>query len=204
MAFYITIILVGAGLYGACLGIWRAPRMAVYTGIKFPLIILLTTLGNALLNGMLAPLFGLNLRFRESLVAILMSFAIAAAILGSLSPLLYFVVWNMPEMVPGSPVTGSAYAAFQLSQVAAIAGAGIAANVRLMQFLRRISGDVVVARKVLFAWLAGNLFLGSQLTWILRPLFGAPFLPVEFLRPNALEGNFYETVFRALIHLFAA
>ena len=196
--FLLSVILVGGGLYGACLGIWRAPRMAFYTGIKFPLIILLTTLGNALLNGMLAPLLGLNLRLRESLLAILMSFAIATAILGSFCPILLFIVWNMPGMEPGEPVTSTAFAAFQLSQVAVITFAGVAAHVRLMQFLRGVSGSAVVAWKVLIAWLAGNLFLGSQLTWILRPLFGAPHLPIEFLRPNALEGNFYETVFRAL------
>ena len=55
---------------------------------------------------------------------------------------------------------------------------------------------------VLFAWLAGNLLLGSQLSWILRPFIGSPGLPVEFVRPTALKGNFYETVFRSVINLF--
>jgi len=38
--------------------------------LKFPLIILLTTAGNALLNAMLAPLLGLNIPFRQSCSAI--------------------------------------------------------------------------------------------------------------------------------------
>jgi hypothetical protein len=58
-----------------------------------------------------------------------------------------------------------------------------------------------VARRVLFAWLAGNLFLGSQLSWILRPFIGSPTLPVEFLRDAAFNGNFYETVFRSALRL---
>ena len=70
MFFYIAVIFVGAGSYGAAIGYWRDPLQAGYTAIKFPLVILLTTLGNALLNGMLAPLLGLNIGFRQSLLVI--------------------------------------------------------------------------------------------------------------------------------------
>jgi hypothetical protein len=54
----------------------------------------------------------------------------------------------------------------------------------------------------MLAWLAANLFLGAQISWLLRPFVGAPELPVEFLRSNAFQGNFYETVFLALKNLF--
>src|SRR5512146_1534492 len=87
LALHLAVIVIGAGLYGAAMGWWRDPQQALYVAIKFPLIILLTTLGNALLNAMLAPLLGLNLPFRQSFSAILMSFTIAAAILGAFSPL---------------------------------------------------------------------------------------------------------------------
>ena len=201
---YVATILIGAGLYGAAMGCWRAPTQALYTAIKFPLILLLTTLGNALLNAMLAPLLGLNLSFRQSLLAILMSFTIAAAILGSFSPFMFFLVWNTPPMTNGASLSSTAYSLVQLSQVAVIAFAGVAANVRLLQLLRRLSGSPAVARKLLCGWLAGNLLLGTQLTWILRPFIGSPHLPVEFLRPNAFQGNFGETVFRSLQHLLSS
>src|SRR5881396_1821163 len=61
---YLAVIVVGSGLFGAATGSWRAPLQALYTAIKFPLIILLTTLGNGLLNAMLAPLLGINLGLR--------------------------------------------------------------------------------------------------------------------------------------------
>ena len=67
---YLIVIFAGAGLFGAAVGSWRAPLQALYTALKLPLILLLTTLGNALLNGMLAPLLGLNISFRQSLLAI--------------------------------------------------------------------------------------------------------------------------------------
>lgn len=94
------------------------------------------------------------------------------------------------------------YSFMQLTNVTAIAFAGITANLRLKRLLEQLGGSVAVGRRVLFAWLAGNLLLGSQLSWILRPFIGSPGLPVEFLRPNAFHGNFYETVFTALKNLF--
>jgi hypothetical protein len=198
----VAVIFLGAGAYGAAMGWWRDPWQALYVAIKFPLIILLTTLGNALLNGMLAPLLGLNLHFRQSLLAILMSFAIAAAILGAFSPVLLFMVWNAPPMVPGKPLNNTTYEIIKLSQVAVIAFAGIAANLRLGQLLQRVGGSKALARRGLVACLAGNLLLGSQLTWILRPFFGSPTLPVAFLRPTAFQGNFFENVIFGLKFLF--
>ncbi len=63
---HLAVIVFGAGLYGAAMGWWRDPQQALYVAIKFPLIILLTVAGNALINGMLAPLPGLNISFRQS------------------------------------------------------------------------------------------------------------------------------------------
>jgi hypothetical protein len=201
---FLAVIGAGAGLYGAAMGCARAAQQALYTAVKFPLIILLTTLGNAALNGTLAPLLGLNFRFRQSLLAILMSFATAAAILGSFSPVMFFVAWNLPPMSSGGESHRAAYDTFKLVQVTVIAFAGVVANVRLLRLLRRQSGSAAVARKVVFAWLAGNLLLGSQLAWILRPFVGAPFLDVQFLRPNAFESNLFENVLRAIRDLLAS
>jgi hypothetical protein len=200
LALPVIVIIVGAGLYGAAMGWWRDPQQAFYVAIKFPLIILLTTVGNALLNAMLAPLLGLNIPFRQSFSAILMSFVIAAAILGTFSPLLAFLVWNAPPMSPEA-VSGATYSFIKLTNVAAIAFAGAVGNARLFQLLTRLGGRRAVAFRVLFAWLAGNLFLGSQLSWILRPFIGSPSLPVEFFRTTGLRGNFYENVFHSFLQI---
>ena len=183
------------------MGWWRAPQQGLFVAIKFPLIILLTTLGNALINGMFAPLLGLNIPFRQSFSAIVMSHAITAAILGAFSPLIAFMVWNAPPM-SYSISSVAAYNLIKLAHVAIIMFAGIAGNVRLFQMLAHLGGSSAVARRVLFAWLAGNLFLGSQLSWILRPFIGAPALPVQFIRDGALHGNFYENVFGAFTQFF--
>src|SRR5690242_17111842 len=93
LAMHVGVILLGAGLYGAAMGYWRDPQQAFYVAIKFPLIILLTVVGNALLNGMLAPLLGLNIPLRQSFSAILASFVVTSAILGAFSPVIAFMVW---------------------------------------------------------------------------------------------------------------
>src|SRR5437868_3879058 len=75
----VAAILLGGGCYGAVMGCWSSPLQGLYVAIKLPLLILLTTIGNALLNGMLAPLLGLNLSLRQSLTLVLKSFALASA-----------------------------------------------------------------------------------------------------------------------------
>lgn len=198
---HLVVILVGAGCFGAAMGWWRSPENAFYVAIKFPLVLLLTAVGNALLNGMLAPLLGLNITLRQSSLAVLTSFAIAAAILGAFSPLVAFVVWNAPAMTPDVKATVP-YVFVKLVDVIVIAFAGVAGNVRLFQLLTKLGqGNRRIAQRVLFAWLAVNLFLGSQLTWIARPFIGNPQLPVAFFRADAFSGNFYEDTFRSILHL---
>lgn len=198
---HVAVITMGAGLYGAAMGWWRDPLQALFVGIKLPLILLLTALGNALLNAMLAPLLGLNVTFRQSLAAVLMSFAIVAAILGAFSPLLAFAVWNAPPMmsdVKSTPV----YGFIKLSHVVVIAFAGIVGNARLFQLLVQLGRSHTVARRVLVAWLAANLFFGSQLTWICRPLIGSPHLSVQFFREGAFKSNFFEDVSHTVTRFF--
>ena len=202
LAVCLAVIVGGAGLYGAAMGYWRAPQQAFYVAIKFPLIILLTTFGNALLNAMLAPLLGLNISLRQSFLAVLFSFTIASAILGSFGPLAAFLVWNAPPLsASAAELSTGTYSFIQLTHVGVIAFAGVTANLRLAQLLQHLSGNSRIARRVLLAWLAGNLLFGSQLTWIMRPFIGAPGLPVQFVRATAFKGNFYETVFHALLRL---
>jgi len=192
-----VVVVLGAGLYGTVMGAWRDSLQALYTGIKLPLVILLTTLGNALLNAMLAPLLGLNLTFRQTLLVVLMTFTIAAVLLGAFSPIAAFVVWNTPPLTAATRLTSPEYGFMQLTLAGFIACAGVTGNTCLEPLLRQWSGSTAVARNVLLAWLVVNLLLGSQICWVLRPFIWDPVRPVEFLGPEYLRGSFYETVFEA-------
>lgn len=189
----------GAALYGATIGIWRSPLQAIYTAIKLPLLVLLTCLCNALLNGMTAQLLGLKVRFAESALLIATSFAVLAIVLGSLSPITFFLAFNAPPVE--TPEGRVSYNLMLVTHVLLISYAGVVGNHRLLQLLTLL-GNRNTARAVLISWLAANLFLGAQISWILRPMVGSPTLPTEFLRDHPMRGNFYEAVLSAIHYLF--
>ena len=116
----------GAGVYGFTIGLWRAPLQAIYTGLKFPLLVALTGTGNALLNGMLAQVFGSGISFRQTALAILMSFAITGLILGALAPVSLFILYNTPALASGAMLLG--HSVTLITHVLFIAGAGMIAD----------------------------------------------------------------------------
>ena len=196
------VVLIGSGLYGFTVGLWRAPLQAVYTAIKFPLLIFLTCGGNALLNGLLAQVLGSGLSARQTSLAILMSFALTSLVLGALSPVSLFVLYNTSPLASQATLLG--HSVILLTHVFFIACAGLIANHHLYRLLEKVSPSRAIARRVLAGWLGGNFLLGSQLAWVLRPFIGSPGLAIEFLRQDPLRGNFYEAVFRAIRHLLSS
>lgn len=196
----VATVVVGCGIYGAVVGLWRAPEQALFTAIKMPLLIFLTCAGNALLNGLLAQVLGSGLGLRQSSVAILISFTVASILLAALAPVTWFILLNTPPLASTGQRTG--HSLTLLADVLFIAYAGVLANRRLLGLLEAVCVTPTAARRVFWSWLAGNLFLGAQLSWVLRPFIGSPGLPLQFLRDDPLRGNFYEAVYRALVHLF--
>lgn len=191
--------IIGSSVYGSTIGIWRSPLQAAYVAIKFPLLILLATAGNALINGMLAQLYGAKISFRQSYLSVLMSFTTASIILLSLSPVIYFLVYSCPPM--GSEGAEASHRIIILSDVVIIAFAGTISNMNLYRLLHHITGSIAKSKQIIFSWLAVNLLLGGQLSWIMRPFIGTPKVHVEFLRDNALAGNFFESVIESIVEL---
>jgi len=189
----------GLALYGATVGWWRSPVMGAYVAIKMPLLIACTLACNALLNGLFGLILGSGLGIARSIYALLMSFALAAMVLGSLAPITFFLAWNAPP--PDSPAARGAHAAYLLSHTFLIGYAGVVANVHLHRLLQARSASRKTASLTLLAWLGGNAFLGAQFSWILRPFFGSPQLDVAFLRPDPMRGNFYETVWLSMVRV---
>jgi hypothetical protein len=186
----------GLAIYGFTVGFWRDPVMGGYVAVKLPLLIALTLGCNGLLNGLLGLLLGTGLGFRQSLLALLTSFALAALILGSLAPVTFFLAWNAPP--PDAPGAGTAHSAYLVTHTFLIGVAGITANIHLHRLLAVKAPTAAAATATLLAWLGGNGFLGAQFSWILRPFFGSPGLKVEFLRPHPMQGNFYQSVWNAI------
>ncbi|GAA5146639.1 hypothetical protein GCM10023213_40070 [Prosthecobacter algae] len=195
--FLVLAIIVGCAAYGFAIGLWRAPLQGVFVAVKMPALIFLTLLVNGLINGMLGLLLGSGMSFRQTLRACLMSFAIFSLIVGSLSPIAIAVVLDAPR--PGTPGAADWYRAILLTHTTIIAFAGIVANHKLLRLIQTFSGSTATGWHTLFAWLAGNLFVGAQLSYNLRPFFGNPDLPIQFLRPDPFDGSFYESVGRLVL-----
>ena len=194
---YVAAIVAGCGMYGLALGLWRSPLLGVYAGLKMPLLIFFTLLVNGLINGMLAQVLGSGLSFRQTLGACLMCFAIFGLIVGSLSPLVIAMVLDAPP--PEDSGHELFYQCLILTHTVVIAAAGIVSNHKLLRLLQNVAGDARTGRLTFTAWLAGNLFVGAQLSYVLRPFFGNPGLEVEFLRDHPFQGSFYEAVWHMLV-----
>ena len=190
------IIIVGFGSYGLTVGLWRAPEMGAYVAFKMPALIFITLASNGLLNGILGLLLGSGLGFKQSLLAQLMSFAIAAMILGTLAPVTFFMALNAPSA--DSAGATAAHANFLVTHTALIAFAGVMANVHLARMLIATTPNTRIAGMTMAAWIGGNAFMGAQFSWILRPFFGTPTIEVAFLRDHPMQGTFYETVWSSL------
>ena len=196
----LALALLCSSVYGMSVGIWRAPLQGLYVAMKFPLLIVLVTIGNAMINSMLAKVLGAKLTFKESFLAVLMSFAIASVILASFAPLMICLIWNSPAAT--DPDSTISHHAILLFNVFSIAFAGTVSNLHLYKLLIHLTGSQKESKQIIFSWLAVNLLLGSQLSWIMRPFIGGPEGAVEFLRSNAFAGNFFEAVFNTAKDLF--
>lgn len=196
LMFCIPAIFLGCGAYGFTMGLWQGWEMASYVGIKLPLVIFATLLINGMINGMLAMALGSGIGFRQSIQFLLAGFGLMSIILASLSPITFFMALHAPE--PGDPGAKQWHSVTLLIHTLMIAYAGIISHRSLLGHVRGFANTPALGTRTFFAWLAGNLFVGAQISWIMRPFFGSPGLEVQFLRDHPMNGSFYDTVFFAL------
>ena len=194
-----VLITLGCGIYGSVIGFRQGWEMACYVAVKLPAIIFLTLCVNGLLNGLLGLALGSEIGLRQSLRFLLTGYAIMSVILGVLSPVILFLNLNMPGPNADGALVG--HATTLLLHTAVIALAGILAHVRLLSYVRGFAATRRAGTYTFLAWLLGNLFVGAQVSWNLRPFFVSPGLEIEFLRPEPFNGNFYEAAFSALQNL---
>ena len=55
-------------------------------------------------------------------------------------------------------------------------------------------GEQAGVRRVFALWVLAYALVGGEVAWALRPFVGSVYYRVEFLRPDALDGNVYEFI----------
>lgn len=192
----LLLLAAGGGAYGAAMGAWRDPLLALFVAIKLPVLLAATAAVDALLNFVWARRLGFDLGFGDCLRAVILSFALASIVLGALAPVVLWFDSALPSTESGA--ARLAHDALGLAHVAAIACAGIVAVSRQRQWMRDACRSARTSDRLVYVWLAANLVVGAQISWNLRPWFGSPTMAVEFVRGDAFQGTFYESVYRML------
>ncbi len=197
-------VCLACALYGFVLAGWRSPRLSVYVAIKLPILFLGTASLVALFNGTTAALLGSGLSFKSTVFAVFAAMAIGGWILLALVPVaLFFLLVAVPPDGTNAELQ-FAHNGLLVTHIVLLATAGVLGNASLLQGLRRITRPRCPVLPLFGLWLAAFAFVGCQLSWILRPFVGSPFFPVEFLRPDALDRNFYEFVFTEVLPFLLA
>jgi hypothetical protein len=187
------------GVYGAVLAGWRSPRLSLYVAIKLPILFLGTTVVVAAFNWMTASLLGSGLSFRTTVLVVFASMTMGCWILLCLVPVALFF------LLSGVSYTGThddlryAHNAILMTHILILALAGVAGNAALLKGLRLTVRQRCPVMGLWVLWLIAFAFVGCQMSWILRPFVGSPFYPVDFMRPDCLDRNFYEFVFTEVL-----
>ncbi|HEV3342353.1 MAG TPA: hypothetical protein VG125_18430 [Pirellulales bacterium] len=191
-----AVVVVGSAGYGFTFGLWRSPLLACYVAVKLPVLLVATTSLVMLLNWMIAQLMASGLGFWQVAALTYRAMAAASLVLASLAPVSAFMALACP---PPQPRQDLAHNVLLLVHVACVGCAGAYGNSTLLRGLTRLCRPGTPVRRLYACWLASNVLVGCQFAWILRPFLGSPNYPVAFLRPDALEGNFFEFVFVTIV-----
>ena len=195
----VLIVVLSTAAYGAVLAAWRSPLMAAYVAVKLPVVFVATTLVVSAFCWAAGLLCCAGLRYREVLGAVFSAMAVAGLILLALSPVVLYFVFS------GAPDAGTreemrfAHATMMMVHILVLACAGATGNLVLCRALRRRVPPACRLAPMVALWIASFAVVGCQLGWIMRPLVGSPNIAVEFLRSDALDSNFLESLFRQII-----
>lgn len=191
----------GAAAYGAVLGLWHGPELALYVAIKLPLVLLLTSGLTLFFSWMVTALLGLPLRFGQVAVLTFLTLGSAGLLLASLTP-----VTGLFTLCAPAPSAGqrTAHNVLYLLHTGLVGSCGLAGTAALWRAMRRLDAPRRTVRAVFVSWIAIYALVGGEVAWVMRPFVGSVYHPVVFLRSDAFDGNVYEFVFTDILpHLLS-
>ena len=183
---------VGFFLYGFIIGLSHSPLQALSSGIKLPILYLLTLAICIPTLHVFDSLFGSKRSLGKTATLLLTATSVISLILIGFAPISLFFL-----------VTSDHYQFFKLLNVAIFCISGFIGMRFLYLAVRQFpegekQGQVTRLRFLRF-WLLIYAFVGTQLGWCLRPFFGSPNMPFELVR--ALQGSFYTDILHSVGHV---
>lgn len=185
-----------AGLpYGCVIG-WWTPRLALYTAVKFPIVLLATSALTFPFAWIAARRLGLVASTARIAAMTVLPLFVAAATLASLAPVVLFFTIATPRE---TATHETAHHLLYLMHVGTVGSAGTWGVFHLRRLLPALCADPRRRRALIASWIVAYAFVGGEIAWILRPFVGSPFYPVELIRADALRGNVYEFIAFAIV-----
>jgi hypothetical protein len=182
-------ILLSFAIYGIIIGSSHSFGQSLLAGLKLPILFLLTLVICYPTLYVFNCLIGSDLRLRQYAFLLLGSVAVMGVLLLAFAPITLFFL-----------LTTDHYQFFKILNVAILAVCGffgVRALYAGMLFLTKDDKKTLPLRKKLLVfWILLFAFVGCQLAWTIRPFFGSPGTPVEFIRD--LQGNFYSDIIAAI------
>ena len=179
-AFGLTAIF--AALYGVVMGSYNGPMQAVSSGIKLPILFLLSILICFPAFFMLQQVLGSKLGLGQMLSIMLAGFAMIALLMASFAPIVVFFL-----------ITGNNYAFLKLLHVGIFGLSSLFGMKMVLDALRYACEEKKVYPKigvtVFRFWILILAFVGMQLAWNLRPFIGDRGMEFQLFRHRG--GNFY-------------
>ena len=193
--YLLLFVLVFGTLYGAVMGTFTGmgsgrQLQLLYSGIKVPLLLLVTFLLCLPSFFVVNTLLGLWGDFGKALNAVLSAQACIAVVLVSLAPLTLFFYLSTNSYRLALFFNGLVFAAASISGLFVI-----------RRYYRPLIERKPVHKIMLYFWLFFYIFVGIQMSWVLRPFIGSPDLPVAFFRKEAW-GNAYVVVANLIGDIF--
>ena len=191
-----AVLVAGAALYGAVLGMWHGAQLSLYVALKLPLVLLLTSALSVIFAWIAARLLGLALGLGQVAVLTFLALAVASLLLASLAPVVWLFTFCAPA--PGTQAR-TAHNLLYLLHTEFVGGCGLAGTAVLWRAMRRLDAPLRSVRTVYLLWVVTYALVGGEVAWALRPFVGSVYVPVVFLREDALDGNVYEFIFTDIL-----
>lgn len=188
----LLIILVFSIAYGLVMGSHNGILQSLISGVKFPILILLSLLICFPAFYVIQFMLGSKISLVNMINIVFSGFVVFTTIALSFAPIVVFFM-----------ITGNNYPFLKLLHVAILTFGGIFGMRTIIQGLKYLCEKKNIYPKlgltIFKIWIVIFSFVSLQLAWNLRPFVGSKDLPTELFREK--EGNFYLAVFQSLGNL---